>query len=233
MYFVNNEIVEQIFRVIPDIVFCIKDREQVYRSANLAFAERLGLSSEDEVIGKTASQLFPQELAEVYAIQDEEVLSGQGEITNRLELISNKNGALGWYLASKFPLKDNAGEITGLVSISRDLQMPSEGDVTMSGLRRVVDYVHAHLDQGLSTADLAKVAEMTSQQLERRMKRFFKLGVAQYVRKLRIEKAARLLRQTDKSIAEIALECGYSEQSSLTRQFKHAVGCPPGMYRKS
>ena len=38
--------------------------------------------------------------------------------------------------------------------------------------------------------------------------------------------------QLELGIAEIALQCGYSEQSSLTRQFKSAVGCPPGEFRR-
>jgi AraC-like DNA-binding protein len=73
---------------------------------------------------------------------------------------------------------------------------------------------------------------MKQAHLERRVKRVFKMSVGQFVRKARIELAARLLRDTDEGIAEIALKCGYSEQSSLTRQFKAAVGYPPGEFRK-
>ena len=160
------------------------------------------------------------------------MLQGGGEVVDRLELITNRDGSLGWYLASKFPLTDEAGVVTGLVSISRDLQSPSVGDLKMAGLRKVVDWVHDHLDEEIKVPDLAKIAGMNGSQLERRMKRIFKLSVGQYVRKLRVDRAAVLLRDTDLGIAEIALQCGYSEQSSLTRQFKAAVGCPPGEFRR-
>ena len=228
----NAETVDRIFRVIPDIVYCVKDSERIYRSANPAFAERLGLKSEAQVIGKRAEELFPEELAEVYRKQDEAVLQGGEEVVDRLELITNRDQSQGWYLASKFPLTDDSGAVTGLVSISRDLQSPSVGDLKMSGLRNVVDWVHAHLDEEIKVPDLAKIAGMNASQLERRMKRIFKLSVGQYVRKLRIDRAALLLRDTDLGIAEIALQCGYSEQSSLARQFKSAVGCPPGEFRR-
>ena len=228
----TTETVDRIFRVIPDIVYCVKDVERVYRSVNPAFAERLGLKSETQVIGRRAEELFPESLAEVYRKQDEAVLQGGGEVVDRLELITNRDGSLGWYLASKFPLTDEAGEVTGLVSISRDLQSPSVGDLKMAGLRKVVDWVHDHLDEEIKVPDLAKIAGMNGSQLERRMKRIFKLSVGQYVRKLRVDRAAVLLRDTDLGIAEIALQCGYSEQSSLTRQFKAAVGCPPGEFRR-
>lgn len=228
----TTETVDRIFRVIPDIVYCVKDVERVYRSVNSAFAERLGLKSEAQVIGRRAEELFPETLAEVYRKQDEAVLQGGGEVVDRLELITNRDGSLGWYLASKFPLTDEAGEVMGLVSISRDLQSPSVGDLKMAGLRKVVDWVHDHLDEEIKVPDLAKIAGMNGSQLERRMKRIFKLSVGQYVRKLRVDRAAVLLRETDLGIAEIALQCGYSEQSSLTRQFKAAVGCPPGEFRR-
>jgi PAS domain S-box-containing protein len=228
----TTETVDRIFRVIPDIVYCVKDVERVYRSVNPAFAERLGLKSEAQVIGRRAEELFPETLAEVYRKQDEAVLQGGGEVVDRLELITNRDGSLGWYLASKFPLTDEAGVVTGLVSISRDLQSPSVGDLKMAGLRKVVDWVHDHLDEEIKVPDLAKIAGMNGSQLERRMKRIFKLSVGQYVRKLRVDRAAVLLRDTDLGITEIALQCGYSEQSSLTRQFKAAVGCPPGEFRR-
>lgn len=228
----TTETVDRIFRVIPDIVYCVKDVERVYRSVNPAFAERLGLKSEAQVIGRRAEELFPETLAEVYRKQDEAVLQRGGEVVDRLELITNRDGSLGWYLASKFPLTDEAGVVTGLVSISRDLQSPSVGDLKMAGLRKVVDWVHDHLDEEIKVPDLAKIAGMNGSQLERRMKRIFKLSVGQYVRKLRVDRAAVLLRDTDLGITEIALQCGYSEQSSLTRQFKAAVGCPPGEFRR-
>jgi len=191
------------------------------------------LKSESDVIGKRAEDLFPPDLAETYRKQDIEVLQTGQEFSDRLELISNRDGSLGWYLASKFALNNDAGEIIGLISISRDLQTPSTGDLKMAGLQRVSEWVRNHLEEDLSVATLSKIAGMTAPQLERKMKRVFKLGAAAYVRKVRIENAARLLRETDLSITEIALQCGYSEQSSLTRQFKATVGNPPAKYRAS
>lgn len=228
----NLEMVDRIFRVIPDIVFCVKDAERVYLAANPAFAHRLGLVSEDQVIGRKAEDLFPTELAAVYRKQDEEVLLKGREFTDRLELITNRDGTLGWYLASKFLMKDGKGEIEGLVSISRDLDTPSVGDLKMAGLRRVVEWVHEHVDEEIQVDDLARIAGMKPAHLERRVKRVFKLSVGQFVRKVRIDLAVQLLRDTELGIAEIALRCGYSEQSSLTRQFKSAVGCPPGEFRR-
>lgn len=119
-----------------------------------------------------------------------------------------------------------------MVSISCDLDTPSVGDLKMAGLQRVVGWVHDHLDEEITVEGLAKIAGMKQAHLERRVKRVFKMSVGQLVRKVRIEFAARFFRDTDEGITEIPLKCSYSEQSLLTRQFKAAVGCPPGDFRK-
>jgi AraC-like DNA-binding protein len=68
-------------------------------------------------------------------------------------------------------------------------------------------------------------------QLERRMHRVFQLSTAAFIRKLRIERAAHRLAATDRPVAEIALDCGYGDQSAFTRQFRATVGLPPAAYR--
>ena len=78
---------------------------------------------------------------------------------------------------------------------------------------------------------VAAIAKLTPTQLERRMRRVFQLSTTQFVRKSRIENAARLLRDTRMAIAEVALECGYGDQTALTRQFRSTVGMPPAAYR--
>ena len=47
-----------------------------------------------------------------------------------------------------------------------------------------------------------------------------------------MDAAVRRLRETDDPISKIALDCGYAEQSSFTRQFKQTVGISPARYRR-
>lgn len=53
-----------------------------------------------------------------------------------------------------------------------------------------------------------------------------------YVQEARLRKAKALLEDTDLSLAEVALEAGFYDQSHFTRTFKHAEGTTPGAYRK-
>lgn len=222
---------ERLFAHLPDVVFCLKDRERRYQAANLAFAARLGLDDPRKLLGRTAEAFFSPHLAEAYRAQDLQVLETGREMCDRLELVTNRDGSLGWYLATKVPLHDAQGRVIGLASISRDLGTPREEDVEFAGVARIVAHIQAHPDAELRLAALATMARLSPAQLDRRMRRVFQLTTGQFIRKSRIEHAVQLLATTSLPVAEIALACGYGDQTALTRQFRAMVGMPPAAYR--
>jgi len=223
---------ERLFAVLPDVVFCLKDDTRRYRAANRAFADRLGLRNPARLLGRRAEEFFPPELAVGYREQDEAVLQRGHSLSDELELVTNRDGSTGWYLATKVPLHDPEGRVIGLASVSRDLRSPKAGEVEIAGVARVVEHVREHLDTPLRTAELAAVAGMSPTQLDRRIRKVFQLSTASFVRKARIEHAADLLLRTRRPIAEIALDCGYGDQTALTRQFRATVGMPPAAFRE-
>lgn len=223
---------ESLFAVLPDILFCIKDQDGAYRAANRAFAERLGLSDGSKLLHQRAEDFFPPELAATYRSQDQQVLSTGKPLINELELVTKRRGGTGWHLATKVALKDANGDIIGLASVSRDLRTPEAGEVEFSGIARVAEYIRSHLDEELRSQTLATIADLTPTQLDRRMKKVYHLSTAQFVRKARIAHAADQLRTTSRPIAEIALDCGYGDQTALTRQFRATVGMPPAAFRE-
>lgn len=223
---------EQLFNHLPDVLFCMKDSEHRYCAANPAFAARAGQDSPAKIIGKMAEDFFPSQLAEVYREQDAHVLETGQEMVDRLELITNADGSLGWYLATKVPLHDADGNVIGLASISRDLSTPSAEDVEFAGVSRVVSHIQKNLDEELRSADLAAIAGLSSGQLERRMRRVFQLTTAQFIRKARIGHAAQLLATSELPVVEIAFRCGYGDQTAFTRQFRSTVGLPPMAFRE-
>lgn len=224
-------VTERLFSALPDVVFCLKNRDRIYVSANDAFAERVGLGSRWEVVGRRAEDLFPEVLANHYRAQDEEVLASNKGFQERLELVPLRRGGLGWFLASKIPIHDRRDQLIGIASLSRDLRLPSGMEMNYRGLSDVVSEIEHRFSEDLSRKELASRAGLSEEQFERRLRRVFGLTLSGLVRKLRVEHGSRLLVESDKSLAEISLECGYSEQSAFTRQFKSTVGMPPGKYR--
>ena len=72
---------------------------------------------------------------------------------------------------------------------------------------------------------------MSADRLERAMQRTLGTSPKQYILRIRAERAATLLVTTDRSIAQIAADCGYYDQSQLTRQFRRHIGPTPSDYR--
>ena len=223
---------ERLFAHLPDVVFCLKDGERRYQAANQAFAARIGLADPRPLLGKRAEDFFPAHLADAYREQDLAVLASGRELCDRLELVTNRDASIGWYLATKVPLHDAAGRIIGIASISRDLATPREEDVEFSGVQRVVAHIQESLDAELNPRALADFAGLSPAQLDRRMRRVFQLTTAQFIRKSRIDHAVQLLATSRRPVAEIALECGYGDQSAFTRQFRATVGLPPAAFRE-
>ena len=222
-----------VFDSLGDVVYCVKDTDGVYQSVNQAFVDRVDAGDKSDVIGRTAFDFFPRELAQSYTDQDQYVLEHGQSIQDQLEQISNSDGSLGWYLASKFPFLDpDTQQVSGLIGISQDLHSPSDQHVEMSNLKSVVEFIKTNLDQPMTTEALAATVGLSGDQLDRRMKRVFRLSTKKFIMKSRLEKASRLLTHTGNSLADIAAVCGFTDQSAFTRQFRAAAQATPSQYRK-
>lgn len=99
-------------------------------------------------------------------------------------------------------------------------------------LSRVLEYVAKHCHSAVPQPEVARIAGMSSSRFRAFFKQTTGWGFADYLRDLRLERAARLLRETDASIAEVAYRTGFADQSHLQRLFKSKHGISPLAYRK-
>lgn len=95
----------------------------------------------------------------------------------------------------------------------------------------VLDHIHEALDADLKLADLAALAGLSPFHFSHQFKQAMGVAPYQYVLQQRIERAKRLLKQTNHSIVEIALLCGFNSHSHLSKQFRQATGTTPSAYR--
>ena len=98
---------------------------------------------------------------------------------------------------------------------------------------RVIDYLRDHLDKPLKLEDLAKVACFSEYHFHRVFGAMTGETLNDFTNRLRLEKAARLLKRTRGSATEIALECGFSSSATFSRSFGKAFDTSPTHYRKS
>jgi len=96
---------------------------------------------------------------------------------------------------------------------------------------RVRDYIEAHLDDRLTLADLAAVACLSPYHFSRSFKLAVGVGPQRYITRRRLERAKTLMRRTNRSLAWIAQEAGFTDQSHLTAIFRRETGVTPGRYR--
>lgn len=96
---------------------------------------------------------------------------------------------------------------------------------------RAVQHIERHLDDELSLAELAEIGNFSPCHFHRVFRALTGEGVAEQVRRLRLERAAARLRNTSRSVLEIALEAGYQAHESFTRAFEAAFHTPPSHYR--
>lgn len=221
---------DDVFAGVPHVMFCVKGPDGRYLAINQAFAERAGAPA-THVLGLTAHDLFPADLADGYKAQDELLLTSGEAIRNELEMILLRDGGRGWYVTTKTRLDDTDGTILGIVAVSYDLRAPAEADRRHSQLHAAVDVVRRRFAEPLRVADIAAAAELSATQLERAMRRSLGMSPKQLLMRTRLDEAARRLDDTDLPIATIAAQCGFYDQSQFTRQFRRTVGLTPGAYR--
>jgi AraC-like DNA-binding protein len=98
-------------------------------------------------------------------------------------------------------------------------------------LARVREALHARFTEPLTLAALAELAGVHPVHLAATFRRHTGCTVGQYLRRLRVDEARRLLLDSDAPLAEVALAAGFADQSHLTRLFKRQVGLTPAAFR--
>ena len=114
--------------------------------------------------------------------------------------------------------------------------MRSTNGVTREGyvsrINRVIDYIEVNITQELTLEELSKVAHFSRFHFHRIFRAIVGETLHQFIQRLRIEKAAnQLIDNPEKTITEIAFDCGFSGSASFARVFKEAYGMSAGKWR--
>ncbi len=98
-------------------------------------------------------------------------------------------------------------------------------------LQQVTEYIHQYSAQNLSLIMMAEMVQMSPYYFSRLFKQSIGLTPHQYLLKCRTDQAKRLLKTTNLSIADIAHQVGFVDQSHLNRHFKRHFGVSPSQFR--
>ncbi len=115
----ERQFLRTLLDAIPDAVYS-KDTGGRYVICNRATLAMFGFESEPDMAGKTASELLPEDVAAMVHIDDMRALGGES-VLDRETLVKGANGTSRWFSRIKVPMLDRAGNVAGLVGISRDI----------------------------------------------------------------------------------------------------------------
>ncbi len=113
------------------------------------------------------------------------------------------------------------------------LKLPQRIVSSYAKQKEVLDFIEAYLDTDISLEDLAKIARVSKFYFCRLFKENMNVSPHQYIIRRRVERAKELLKNSELTTVEIALSCGFTHQSHLSRHFKRLVGVSPRKFRLS
>ena len=99
-------------------------------------------------------------------------------------------------------------------------------------VRQIYEYIESNLQYEITLGDLASIAGFSIAHFARAFKLTVGKSPYAYVLAARIQRAKDILHATEKPIADVALDCGFSSQAHLTSLFARLVGTTPGRFRK-
>ena len=105
-----------------------------------------------------------------------------------------------------------------------------DGGLSPQTLKRVLRYIEEHLEQKILLEDLAAIAGLSQHHFARAFKQSIGSSPHQYLIQTRVLRAQKLLKYHNMDINEVAIACGFSNQSHLHRHFKKQTGITPKQF---
>ena len=222
----------EMFDVLPEVYLFIKDRRHRYVKVNRSECALHGCAAEREMIGKTDFDFHPPALAAQYVEEDRRVMAAGRPVVDQVWLVRGADGTPRWYVSSKFPVKGKGGAVIGVAGVMRPYGGAGAAPGDYQRLTRACEFVLAHYGERIAVADIAKCAHLSASQLQREFRRLFGMSLGDYVLRVRLIMARRKLETTGAAVGQIALECGFYDQSHFTRAFRAETGLSPREYRR-
>ena len=229
---VNSRQLLEAFEHLPGVRYFVKDAQSRLMAMSSTRVSQLGLKSEDELVGLTDRDFLPHENAERFMADDQWVIRHAKPLRNRIEMGVDENGFRDWTITDKYPLFNSRGRVVGLIGTVQFFEARRKMLGYLGPVGKAVDFIRDGLGEGLMLPEIARHAGLSERQLQRLFRRAFGMTIQQFIIRSRIQAATHELTHSQRSIAEIALMFGFSDQSAFTNQFRSVTGLPPRLYRQ-
>jgi AraC-like DNA-binding protein len=225
--------IAELIGCLPETNYFAKDALGRFVLVDPGFVTMLSRRNADEVLGRTDFDFFPKDVAEQYVSDDRRVMATGEPLRDQIEMVPDENLVFQWWIVNKVPLRDRHGRIVGIAGVTSKLSKQNAPTWQDEGLGRVLQVISRDYRNRLSIAELARQAGVSVRSLERAFLRTFQTTPLRYLNRVRLQAARHALVHTHKSIATIATETGFYDQSHLTAQFTRSYGQSPSRYRRA
>lgn len=206
----------------------LKDLDYRYVYVSEGWSESTGLR---EVEGKTVYDVFPLWRAEKYHREEVGVIES-GQVVDTFEEITMVEGGREQVWRSLKGPRRREGKIVGMVILGMLVDPKMLRDRLVDEKPEAVDWMERHATDEMTMAEVSGKLGMSRKSLEREFQRKTGMSPARYRMKCRVARGRDLLRYSSKTLAEIAAECGFHDQSHFSRVFSKEEQVSPGLWRE-
>ncbi len=128
--------------------------------------------------------------------------------------------------------KDCIARASALLQAGQDSGRQTRGGLAPWQVRQVIRHIDTALASTVRTRDCAKIARLSASHFSRAFKVSFGETFSRYVARRRTERAQEMMMMTNERLCQIALSCGFADQSHFTRVYHRQVGSSPASWRR-
>jgi len=214
-----------------DTAFYIKDLRQRIVAINRRNREICNIARAEDALGRSSDELFAPRRAEAYMRPDREVIATGKPILNLVRFIP-EDRSLSHMVSNVYPVFGTDGKVIGSMRFYRVMDMTELRRERLSRLQTVAKHIEENCTKPLRLADLAKMANLSLTAFKRDFTAAFDMSPGHYVLNARVNASLRLLKDPARSLSDVALACGFCDQSHFCRIFTRLRGKTPSAHRR-
>lgn len=223
--------VKRMMDALPNVGFYIKDVHDRIVTLNVRNCEISALKDELFAIGRKSSDLFPDVISRECLARDALVRkTGKAVIGGINYATVDRSPKPTIY--SVFPLHDASGNLIGTMCGFYYTDRADGLHVAREKLQPALEWMARHTTESTSLDELARLTHLSVTHFRRLFVETFKETPAKYAMRLRLNQARGLLENTEFTVAAIALESGFYDQSHFVKSFRAIYKMTPADYRK-
>jgi len=221
-----------LFNQLEEVLFFVKDTDGRLWVGNRALLDRYDLADESELWGRTDFDFLPDSMAQKFRADDVKVVASGEAMLDILEIYPDATGVPSWFMTNKLPVRSRSGKVIGVMGMIQSYNTTPGIQPRLKNIAPALAHLREHFAEEVTMPKLAEMSGLSLRQFERKFKALMRTTPQQFLMRRRVHAACDLLRETNDNIGDVALRCGFYDQSSFTRLFKRHISMTPLQYRK-